>query len=728
MEHPLRNHPPSAIRHPLSEVEILIVEDSPTQAEQLREVLHSHGYHVTVAYNGQEALAAVRQHPPTLVITDIVMPQFDGFELCRQIKADPALRHLPVMLLTSLSDPADVIRGLECGADGFNVKPWEEPQLLSRIAQILTKPQLSEPASTPAAIEIDFVGQKFFVTADRLQILNLLLTTYETAVEKNAALARAQAELRALNEQLEAKVRARTAALEAEVAERKQAEERMAEQARILGLVPDAITLQDFDDVFSYWNQGAETLFGWTAAEAIGHKAADLFCTDPVRFIEAKQAVLRHGQWSGERTYVTKDRRKVTVASHWALARNPDQSRAILSISTDITEKKKTESLLLRSQRLDSVGRLASGIAHDLNNILAPMLIVPSILRGVVQDANALQMVNLIETNAQRGADIIKQLLIFGRGTEGQQVPVQLHLLVKDITAIIAETFPKNIQAAPVVPRDRWLVTGDPTQLHQILLNLCINARDAMPEGGRLTIKLENRELDELFAGRTPGARPGRYVCLSVADAGHGIAPEHLDKIYDPFFTTKEPGKGTGLGLSMVLGIVKSHRGFIQVQSQVGSGTEFQVFLPASEAVEAEPAKPANQPLPQGGGELVLVVDDEVALRQTIRKTLERNGYRTVEAANGAEGMTQYLAHQSDVRVVVTDLGMPTMDGATFIRKLRQLNPQLRIIAVSGEQSKSKLPAGLKVEAEARLSKPFAAVMLLETLQRVLHPEKAPAG
>jgi CheY-like chemotaxis protein len=332
----------------------------------------------------------------------------------------------------------------------------------------------------------------------------------------------------------------------------------------------------------------------------------------------------------------------------------------------------------------------------------------------------------LIETNAQRGSDIIKQLLTFGRGVEAERVPVQLRALVLDMAGIIRETFPKNITVRRETPPETWLVNGDATQLHQVLMNLCVNARDAMPEGGTLTLKLENHELDESFARMTPGARPGRYVCLSVTDTGEGIAPEHLDKIYDPFFTTKELGKGTGLGLSTVLGIVQSHGGFIRVQSQPGRGTQFKAYLPASETAQAQPASQANQHLPQGGGELVLVVDDEKSVRQVTRQLLERNGYRVIEAAEGADGITQYVAHQQEVQVVVTDLAMPVMDGPAFIRVLRRLNPQVRVIAVSGYQSKSSLPADLGVPGEAHLSKPFSGAMLLQALQRVLHPEAPP--
>jgi signal transduction histidine kinase/CheY-like chemotaxis protein len=402
------------------------------------------------------------------------------------------------------------------------------------------------------------------------------------------------------------------------------------------------------------------------------------------------------------------------------------QPQKVVGAWTNITERKELETHLLRTQRLESVGRLASGIAHDLNNILAPMLMAPPLLREAIQDPELRNILDLVETNAQRGSSIIKQLLTFGRGLEGERVPVQLRALVNDMLGIIRETFHKNIITRRETPPDAWLVIGDATQLHQVLMNLCVNARDAMPEGGTLTLKLENCEFDESFARMTPGAKPGRYVCLSVTDTGQGIAPEHLDKIFDPFFTTKELGKGTGLGLSTVLGIVQSHGGFIQVHSQPGRGTEFKAYLPASEAAEAQPASEPNQPLPQGGGELVLVVDDESSVRQVTRKLLERNGYRIIEAAEGAEGITQYVAHQKEVQVVLTDLAMPVMDGPAFIRVLRRLNPQVRVIAMTGYQSKLNMPADLGVLGQAHLSKPFTGPMLLQTLQRVLHPEAPP--
>jgi nitrogen-specific signal transduction histidine kinase/CheY-like chemotaxis protein len=388
---------------------------------------------------------------------------------------------------------------------------------------------------------------------------------------------------------------------------------------------------------------------------------------------------------------------------------------------TDVTEKKQLESRLLRSQRLESVGRLASGIAHDLNNILAPMLMSAPVLREAIQDPDLRQLVDTIESSAVRGAGVIRQLLTFGRGLEGERIPVQLKSLVQDMCNIIRETFPKNIVAARETPAGAWLVRGDATQLHQILMNLCVNARDAMPDGGTLTLELENVEVNEAVASMNPGASPGRYVALGVTDTGTGISPENLDKIFDPFFTTKEVGKGTGLGLSTVIGIVKSHNGFIQVNSRLEQGTQFKVYLPACETSKDGEKKLKSGPLPQGRGELVLLVDDEESIRQVARQALERHGYRMIEASDGTQGLAQYTQHQSEVRLVITDLAMPFMDGPAFIRALRQLNPKARIIAMSGHQSKLHVGHLPPKSVQALLTKPFAAAELLQTLKQVLH-------
>jgi len=514
-----------------------------------------------------------------------------------------------------------------------------------------------------------------------------------------------------------------------DITERKRVEEELRLISAALEVADNAIVITDRAGAIRWANLAFTTLTGYTLAEALGKNPRFLKSGkhEPAFYHSLWDTILAGQVWRGEMTNRRKNGSVYTEEMTITPVRDErGEIGHFIAIKQDITERKQLQAQLLRTQRLESVGRLASGIAHDLNNLLSPMLLAPQLLRETVQDPDLRSLLDLIETNARRGSDIIKRLLTFGRGVESERVPVQLPALVLDMAGIIRETFPKNITTRRAMPAETWLVKGDATQLHQILMNLCVNARDAMPEGGTLTLKLENQEIDESFARMAPGARPGRYVCLSVTDTGQGIAPEHLDKIYDPFFTTKELGQGTGLGLSTVLGIVQSHGGFIQVQSQLGHGTQFMVYLPASETAEASPATQANLSVPQGHGELVLIVDDEESVRQVTRRFLERNGYRMIEAENGTTGIVQYAAHQQEVQMVVTDLIMPVMDGPAFIRVLRRMNPQVRVIVMSGQQDKPGLPADLALPDEAHLAKPFSGAMLLQTLHRVLHPEAAP--
>jgi PAS domain S-box-containing protein len=393
---------------------------------------------------------------------------------------------------------------------------------------------------------------------------------------------------------------------------------------------------------------------------------------------------------------------------------------ALQGVARDITARKNLEAQLLRTQRLESVGRLASGLAHDLNNILTPMLMAPSLLRAALRDPAAVELVDTIETSALRGADIIKQLLTFGRGMEGQQIPLQLRTLIREMMKIIKETFPKNITARQIMPADLPLVMGDDTQLHQVLMNLCVNARDAMPTGGTLTLELATAEVDAAFAAQHPDARPGRYIVLSVSDTGTGIAPEIMDKIFDPFFTTKKIGEGTGLGLSTVLGITQGHHGFILVASVPDQGTQFKVYLPVHAPAGAETAPAAAGALSQGRGELVLVVDDEDSVRFILRQILQNNGYRVLEAQDGAAALALYGVHRQPVQLILTDLLMPGMDGYALIRALRQLPAPIKIIAMGGLPPPPEVLQELGLTAQQFISKPFDSAALLNALREAL--------
>jgi PAS domain S-box-containing protein len=390
----------------------------------------------------------------------------------------------------------------------------------------------------------------------------------------------------------------------------------------------------------------------------------------------------------------------------------------------DITERKRLEQQFLRAQRVESIGTLAGGVAHDLNNILAPIMMSIDILKATSNHPQAREILKTIEVSANRGADIVRQVLSFARGLEGQRIEVQSKHVFKDLENIIKDTFPKDVQLQFSVPNDLWTILGDPTQIHQVLLNLCVNARDAMPNGGQLTIAVENAVLDEHYAAMNMQAKPGRYVKISVTDEGTGIPQNIINKIFEPFFTTKEPNKGTGLGLSTVLAIVKSHEGIVNVYSEVDKGTTFRVYLPATHAASEPPKAPPEQPImPRGSGELVLVIDDEASVRTITGQTLQAFGYRVLSARDGAEALAIYAERKKEIAVVLTDMMMPVMDGLNVIRVLTRMNPAIKIVAASGLAAHRSGNRVLEANVKHFLMKPYTAETLLTTLRATLDEE-----
>jgi signal transduction histidine kinase/DNA-binding response OmpR family regulator len=389
----------------------------------------------------------------------------------------------------------------------------------------------------------------------------------------------------------------------------------------------------------------------------------------------------------------------------------------------DITERKRLEQQVLRSQRMDSIGTLAGGIAHDLNNVLAPIMMSLAVLKLQATDKLSRETLEIISASAQHGADLVKQVLSFAKGVEGQRVEVQIKPLIRDVEKIANETFLKNIQVRTIIPKAIWTVIGDATQLRQVLLNLCVNARDAMPYGGILTLSTENMHADEHYAGLHPEARPGPYVLIQVEDNGTGISVDIIEKIFDPFFTTKEIGKSTGLGLSTTQAIVKSHGGFIQVHSEPEKGTKFKVYLPAQTESFIEIPPDTLETLPRGNGELILVVDDEESVRLITKKTLETFGYRVILADDGVEAVSIFSSRHAEIAVVLTDMMMPVMDGPAAIQVLRRIKPDVRIIGASGlsNQQKPMSPASLGVKHF--LPKPYPADAMLKILKELLSNE-----
>ncbi|MDF3056626.1 MAG: sensory box protein [Rariglobus sp.] len=503
--------------------------------------------------------------------------------------------------------------------------------------------------------------------------------------------------------------------------DRQQVDSRVREQAALLDKAQDAILVRDLDHHITFWNKSAERLYGWTAEEALGRSIAKLLYEEPDAFHEATRQVVAKGEWIGELHQINKQRNRLVVECRWTLVRDDAGTpRAVLAINTDITDKKKLEHQFLRAQRMESIGTLAGGIAHDLNNVLSPVIMAIDLLMMDERDPKKRSLLETVEANARRGADMVGQVLSFARGMEGRRVEVQLRHVIHDVEKISQDTFPKNIQIVTTLDHSLWPLVGDPTQLHQVLLNLCVNARDAMPEGGRLAITAENVHLDAHYAAMNIEAKAGPHVVIEVEDTGTGIPHAIIEKIFDPFFTTKEVGKGTGLGLSTSIAIIKGHEGFIRVYSEPGKGTRFRVYLPAKPTAENPAAIAESTDRPRGRGELVLVVDDEVAIRDITKQTLEAFGYQVLLAADGAEAVALYAAHRDRVAVVLTDMMMPVMDGPAAIQALIKINPAIRIIAASGITANSSVAKAVGFGVKHFLAKPYTAGTLVKALREVL--------
>ncbi len=509
-----------------------------------------------------------------------------------------------------------------------------------------------------------------------------------------------------------------------DITERKRAEEQIRSQARLLDLAGDAIIVQNLRHEVLYWNHGAERIYGWKAQEVRHRRLTELLLKDAMPFEAAQEALFKTGEWSGELNQFARDGREVTVSSRWTLVRDDDgQPTSVLVINTDITEKNRMESQLLRAQRMESIGTLAGGVAHDLNNILAPIMMSAPLLRMKTLPAEDFErLLDTIETSTQRGSDIVKELLAFGRGMEGERVVVQPRHIIKEMVKIACATFPKSITITSDVAENLWPIMGDPTQTHQVLLNLCINARDAMPHGGTLKIAAENLQLDEHYAAQDAEAKQGPFLSIRVSDTGTGIPKEIIEKIFDPFFTTKEIGKGTGLGLATVMGIIKGHGGRIHVYSEVGKGTVFNVLLPAAPNAVAA-AETRLESLPMGRGETILVVDDEDGILKATCKLLNRHNYTAISATDGAEALMAFSQHRGNIRLILTDVMMPVMDGIALTRVIKKMDGNMKIIASSGLEPDARFEELRALGVNTFLTKPYTAEKLLRTLRDQLAAE-----
>ena len=763
----------------LERIQVLIVEDSRNDAELIISELRLAGYNPEWHRVESEAEYISALHPGLdLVISDFAMPDFNGLralDLLRQRNTD-----IPFIIVSGVIGEETAVVAIKHGATDYLLKD-RLARLGPAVSQALEQRRLRREIkiSDRARNETEFNFRVLFDAANdpiymlhegvfvdcnakgeniygrtRDEILGHAPTEFApvtqpdgqdslekarkittsamagepqffewTSLHKDGSAVQSDISINRL--ELGGKIYLMAVARDS--TERKRAEAQIAEQAAFLDKARDAILVRDLNGKILFWNAGAERVYGWTHDEVIGRNVLDVLRTEPAVFGELSHHILRRGEWHGELHHTAKDGRDLVIEVHCTLIRDSTGlPKSVLSINTDVTAKKEIEGQFMRAQRMESIGALAGGVAHDLNNILAPILMSIETLKATSENAGTVNILDSIEASAKRGAYIVRQLLSFARGLEGQRIEVHPRDLLDDLGKLLGDTFPKDIRLQFSAPRNGRSLLGDPTQVHQILLNLCINARDAMPGGGTLAVTVSDRDYDPGDSLKPIEADPGRYVNFSVSDSGQGIRKEFLPRIFEPFFTTKDLDKGTGLGLSTVMAIVKSHNGFLEVKSEPGFGTTFEVYLPATESLPENQQKPVEElVLPRGKGETVLIVDDEASILAVTTHTLETFGYRTISASNGAEALAIYAQFKGEIAAVLTDMAMPIMDGAATIRGLMQINPDIRIIASSGLTANGTIAKASEAGTTYFLAKPYTAGTLLKTLRAMLD-EKLP--
>jgi signal transduction histidine kinase len=589
---------------------ILVVEDSPTQAQQLQIILEAERYAVDLAANAEIALQIFADQSFDMIISDIMMPGLSGYELCHRIKQDQRGHDIPVVLLSTLVDPMDIIRGLECGADNFITKPYEPDQLVDRIRTVFQNRRTRSQGKVAFGVEVMFLGRKFVVNSEKEQILDLLIATFEDIVRTNRGLQESKAELVAAKAQIE--------------------------------------------------------------------------------------------------TYALDLERRVD-----------ERTRQLIEQQQQLTQ----------SQKMEAVGQLTGGIAHDFNNILTVIAGTIEILADAVADQPELaELTAMVDDAAQRGAELTQRLLAFARKQPLHPRVTDINELVIGAARLLRPTLGEHVEIESMLEDDAWPTLVDPGQLTTALVNLAVNSRDAMPNGGKLTLETGNIYLDEAYAEVHREVAPGAYVMLAVSDNGTGIPAAILDKVFDPFFTTKEVGKGTGLGLSMVYGFVKQSGGHIKIYCEEGHGTSIKLYLPRATGREIDAVDLAKAPPAQGGTETILVVEDDPLVRQYVITQLVGLGYRAIPAANADEALL-LIDQGTACDLLFTDVIMPgSRNGRELAGEVTQRRPGVKVLYTSGYSQSAIIHNGRLDPGVLLLTKPYRRADLAQMIRIALEGDREEAN
>ena len=742
---------------------ILVVDDDPADRFMLGGALRAAGLAVLEAASVAEGQALARQRPD-LMLLDMRLPDGSGIDLCRRVKSDPQTASVLVIYLSASSVPLEnEALALEGGADGFLAKPVAPPIAVAHVkawlrlreAEELTRAAAQQWRATFDAVRDglclvgpsgavlrcnraladllgrpfpDIVGQPFggvFRAATGVPPPPLEARVRQTRQRQSAEWSLGDRWFRVTADPVFGKQGELlgTVHLFADITQRKQAELALAQLAALVEFSDDAIIYGTVDGIIRSWNPAAERLLGYKAEEIIGRPAAVIIPPDRAEEFADLHAGVRRGEHRG--TFETVRKHKDGRLLDVALTVCPvcDAAGTVTGASVtirDITGRKRLEEKLRQAQKMEAVGQLAGGIAHDFNNLLTIILgysqlaltqmSLPDLLNNPLQE---------ILKAGERAAVLTRQLLAFSRRQVLEPKVLDLNAVVTDMERMLRRLIGEDIELATHLDPDLEAVQADPGQIDQVLLNLAVNARDAMPEGGRLTIETANTELDEDYARNHPDVRPGRYALVAVTDSGTGIAPENLPQIFEPFFTTKEPGKGTGLGLSTVYGIVRQSGGHISVYSEPGHGTTFKIYLPVTqEPITVTPR--LAPPLP--GTETILVVEDEEPVRQFAGMALRQSGYTVLEASGGEEALRKAGEHQGPIHLLLTDVVMPGMSGRELAKHLAPLHPETKVFYFSGYTSDAIVRHGILSGDMPFLPKPFGREALARKVREILGP------
>lgn len=655
---------------------ILIAEDSAIQSKKLEDLFIISGFEVLSANNGVEAMSIIDSNKPDLIISDIIMPEMDGYDLCRKIKQTPSLSSIPVILLSTMNSPKDIMMGVESGVDYYLTKPYDDDYLISKIRAIL---HIEIGMDQELHLDDQYLNKSY----NPRKLINLLACTYENSLLINKRLIKSRAEVRELNLSLEKKIRERTALLEQEISEREKNEGIL---KAVIEDAPAMICRFRPDGTITFVNHHFARIFKKNGSRLIGKNFFNLIGNKELGLKKIAESLNDEIQVKAFGYSIDSKEGFVTYLECYirALFDKHGQISEYQTIAMDVTEqtkaradKEKLEKHITQVKTMETIGKLASGIAHDFNNILSPLMVNTEMALSISEENTEIyHHLEEIMKAAVKSRDLIRSILTLGKMKSLEHTLIKLQAIILESVSLLKSSIPSNIEILQNLDMTCSPFIGDATQIQRVIVNLCTNACHAMREnGGTLEIALSEKTLPDDFHIKTEPDKKGKYLHLRISDTGCGIPPEILPRIFEPFFTTKKIGEGTGLGLSSVKGIIKSHQGDILVDSSAGKGSSFHIFIPVARGMKKSIDKKKDN---------ILLVDDDVSVLDSVSKILEANGYRVSAFSNSVEALTAFNENNANFDLLMTDFAMPGITGIELSRKIRECRPDLPVLIFTG--------------------------------------------